>query len=76
MGAAHFTCSLKEAGAWSCNECEVKMGRRGIRELEREEMSEWQPIETAPKDGTPFLAGKSRKEEINGRWWVCGRNHV
>jgi hypothetical protein len=25
-------------------------------------MSEWQPIETAPKNGTPFLAAESEKK--------------
>lgn len=37
-------------------------------------MSEWQPIETAPKDGTPFLA-YVRGEHVVAAWkevWVAG----
>jgi len=31
-------------------------------------MSEWQPIETCPKDGNAFLAGKWNYDRTH--WWV------
>lgn len=35
-------------------------------------MSEWQPIETAPKDGTRVLLGRAEWVEI-GRWLANSR---
>jgi hypothetical protein len=32
-------------------------------------MSEWQPIETAPKDGTPHLRGLWVKRISQGEFW-------
>jgi hypothetical protein len=33
-------------------------------------MSEWQPIETAPKDGTRFIAGVAGTEDVA----ICSRH--
>lgn len=34
-------------------------------------MSEWQPIETAPKDGTPIIVGVAGLDRSSGEahWW-------
>ena len=42
-------------------------------------MNEWQPIETAPKDGTVFKALTKDGEEVLARWTedrVCAGSHV
>jgi len=39
-------------------------------------MSEWQDIETAPKDGTNILAVWSKKREVYAViWWESGNWH-
>ena len=36
-------------------------------------MSEWQPIETAPKDGTQFIAYKEPDDMCNVPFWVIAK---